>query len=112
MTSDLSIDCFEGESLRDHIQRLCTDPIVQGSTDVEIARIARCSPAKARELRLETTLMAFADQLRAHLVRPLDETSIEFIRRAIVEYGWRHCEAGRCTHDVCERARMTTRRAA
>lgn len=108
----LSIDRLEGESLRDHIQRLSVDPLVQGSTDVEIARIARCSPERARELRLETTLLSFADDLRAHLVRPLDETSIEFIRRALVAFAWKHCEHGRCTHDVCERARMATRRAA
>lgn len=108
----LSIDRLEGESLSDHIQRLCTDPIVQGSTDVEIARIARCSPDKVRALRLETTLMAFADELRAHLVRPLDESVVEFVRRALVAFAWKHCEHGRCTHDVCERARSESRRAA
>ena len=110
--SRLSIDRLEGESLRDHIQRLCADPLVCGASDVEIARIARCSPDKVRQLRLETTLLRFADELRAHLIRPLDETSIEFVRRALVAFARKHCEHGRCTHEVCERARQEVRRAA
>ena len=112
MSRDLSIDRCEGESLRDHVQRLSVDPLLCGASDAELARIARCSPAKARELRIETSLLRFADELRAHLVRPDDESVVDFIRRAIVAYGLRHCDAGRCTHEVCERARQEVRRAA
>ena len=95
----------EHESIADHVQRLCVDPLVQGATDAELARLAGITPKKLRELRGNDAARAFAELVRAHLVRPEGETLSDFLHAAITDYAWRHCEAGRCTHTFCERDR-------
>lgn len=107
-----SLDRREGESIVDYVQRLSVDPMVEGSTDAELARIAGVTPARAREIRMDLEGQAFARATQASCVRPEGETVQEFMRRAIADYGMRHCASGRCKHALCarQRAREEARR--
>jgi hypothetical protein len=100
-----SLDRRDGESVVDYVQRLAVDPMVQGSTDAELARIAGVTPQRAREIRHDLEGQAFASLVMATLVRPEGESVTDFMRAAITAYGLRHCDAGRCKHTACARKR-------
>jgi hypothetical protein len=100
-----SLERREHESIVDHVQRLLGDPLVQGSTDAELARVAGITAKRAREIRQDLEGQTFARLVAEHLVRPEGESVTDFMRAAITAYGLRHCEAGRCTHGICARQR-------
>jgi hypothetical protein len=65
-----SLERREHESIVDHVQRLLGDPLVQGSTDAELARVAGITAKRAREIRQDLEGQTFARLVAEHLVRP------------------------------------------